>query len=105
LKDCTTNCRHVLSSERAPQNEDQSNCPTKERKKKNLVIGPKGVPDTKTESRLAVGHKINSTQKRETEWWKVWKVVETKERERERLTSSYEHPNVRVNMRYGRSFS
>jgi hypothetical protein len=39
----------VLSSERAPQDEEQSNCPSKERKKKNLVMGPKGTPDTKTD--------------------------------------------------------
>jgi hypothetical protein len=36
-------------SERAPEDEEQSNCATKERKKKNLVMGPKGVPDTKTD--------------------------------------------------------
>jgi hypothetical protein len=47
--DCTTNCRPVLSSERAPQVEKQSNCPAKERKKKNLVMDPKGAPDTKTD--------------------------------------------------------
>jgi hypothetical protein len=28
----------------------QSNCPAKEGKNKNLVMGPKGVPDTKTDS-------------------------------------------------------
>jgi hypothetical protein len=38
----------VLSSEREPKDEDQSNFLAKERKKKNLVVGPKGVPDTKT---------------------------------------------------------
>jgi hypothetical protein len=31
----------------APQDEERSNFPTKERKKKNLVVGPKGVSDTK----------------------------------------------------------
>jgi hypothetical protein len=35
----------VFSSERAPQDEEQINCPAKE--KKNLVMGPKGVPDTR----------------------------------------------------------
>jgi hypothetical protein len=35
-------------SEREPQDEEQSNFPAKEKKKKNLVMGPKGVPDTKT---------------------------------------------------------
>jgi hypothetical protein len=30
-----------------PQDEEQSNCPAKEIKKKNLVMGPKGMPDTK----------------------------------------------------------
>jgi hypothetical protein len=33
LTDCTTNYRSVLSSERAPQDEEQSNCPAEERKK------------------------------------------------------------------------
>jgi hypothetical protein len=46
LTDCTINYRPVLSSERAPQDEEQRNCPAK---KKNLVMGPKGVPDTKTD--------------------------------------------------------
>jgi hypothetical protein len=41
-----------------PQDEEQSKCPAKERKKKNLVMGPKGVPDTKTYK--PVSH-INST--------------------------------------------
>jgi hypothetical protein len=49
VTDCTTNYRPVLSSERALYNEEQSNYPTKERKKKNLVMGPKGVPDTKAD--------------------------------------------------------
>jgi hypothetical protein len=35
----------------APQDEEQSKCAAKERKKKNLVMGTKGVPDTK-EDRL-----------------------------------------------------
>jgi hypothetical protein len=52
LTDCITNCitnhRPVLSSERAPQDEEQSNSTAKERKKKNVVMGPKVVPDTKT---------------------------------------------------------
>jgi hypothetical protein len=30
------------------QDEEQSNFPAKESKRKNLVMGPKGVPDTKT---------------------------------------------------------
>jgi hypothetical protein len=30
------------------QDEEQSNFPAKERKKKNLFMGPKGVPDTMT---------------------------------------------------------
>jgi hypothetical protein len=37
-----------LVREGAPS-EEQSNCPAKERKEKNLVMGPKGVPDTKTD--------------------------------------------------------
>jgi hypothetical protein len=49
LTDCTTNYRPVLSSERAPQDEEQKNCPAKEKKKKNLVMNPKGVTDTKTD--------------------------------------------------------
>jgi hypothetical protein len=40
--------RPVLSSQRVPQDEQQTNFPAKERKKYNLVMGPKGVPDTKT---------------------------------------------------------
>jgi hypothetical protein len=43
-----TNYRPVLLTERAPQDEEQSNCPAKETKKNNLVMDPKGVPDTKT---------------------------------------------------------
>jgi hypothetical protein len=35
-------------SETEPQDEEQSNCLAKERKKKDLAMGPKGVPDTKT---------------------------------------------------------
>jgi hypothetical protein len=31
-------------------------------KKKDLVMGPKGVPDTKTVGRLTFVHNINSTQ-------------------------------------------
>jgi hypothetical protein len=31
------------------QGEEQSNCLAKERKKKNLVMGPKGVPDINTD--------------------------------------------------------
>jgi hypothetical protein len=38
LTDCTTNYRSVLSSEKAPQDEEQSNCPAKGRKMKNLVM-------------------------------------------------------------------
>jgi hypothetical protein len=34
--------------ERAPQGENQSNFLAKERKKENLGMGSKGVPDTKT---------------------------------------------------------
>jgi hypothetical protein len=45
---CTANYRPALSSERAPQDEEQSNFPAKERKQQNLVMDPKGVPDTKT---------------------------------------------------------
>jgi hypothetical protein len=37
-----------LVREGAPE-EEQSNSLTKERKKKNLVMGPKGVPNTKTD--------------------------------------------------------
>jgi hypothetical protein len=60
---CTTNYRLILSSERVPD-EEQSNCPTKERKRKNLVMGPKWVPDTKTD-RLTdrrSQHQLNSTE-------------------------------------------
>jgi hypothetical protein len=34
---------------RAPQDEEQSNCLAKERKKKNVVMGPKGVSNTNTD--------------------------------------------------------
>jgi hypothetical protein len=33
----------------APQDEEQSNFPAEERERKNLGMGPKGVPDTKTD--------------------------------------------------------
>jgi hypothetical protein len=57
---CISVYRPVLSSERAPQDEEQNNCPAKERKKKNLVMGPKGVPKTPRRiGRLSVGHNIN----------------------------------------------
>jgi hypothetical protein len=52
LTDCNTNYRPVLLPERASQDEEQSNCPAKEKRKEkkerktNLVMGPKGVPDT-----------------------------------------------------------
>jgi hypothetical protein len=64
LTDCTTSYRPVLLSERAPQDEEQSNCPAKERKKKNLVMGPKGVPDTKTDrpTDRRSQHQLNSTK-------------------------------------------
>jgi hypothetical protein len=39
----TIDYRPVLSSERAHQDEEQSNCPAKEKKKKNLLMGPEGV--------------------------------------------------------------
>jgi hypothetical protein len=60
LTDCTTNYRPVLSSERAHQDEEQSNFPAKERKKKNLVMGSKRVPDTKT-CWLTDSRKVTST--------------------------------------------
>jgi hypothetical protein len=48
------------------RDEEQSNCPAKERKKKNLAMGPKGVPDTKTDRptdrRSQHQHQLNSTQ-------------------------------------------
>jgi hypothetical protein len=64
LTDCATNYRPVLSSERAPQDEEQSNCPAKERKKKNLFMGPKGVPASKTDrpTDRRSQHQLNSTQ-------------------------------------------
>jgi hypothetical protein len=43
----TTNFGSVLSSERAPQDEERSYCPAQE--KKNLVMGPEVMPDTKTD--------------------------------------------------------
>jgi hypothetical protein len=41
----TDNYRPVLSSERSPQDEEQSNFPAKDRKKKKLVMGLKRVSD------------------------------------------------------------
>jgi hypothetical protein len=68
LTDCTTNYRPVLSSERAPHDEEQSNCPAKKRKKKKkeLVMSPKGVPETKTDkpNDSRSQHQLNSTQER-----------------------------------------
>jgi hypothetical protein len=51
LTNCTANYKPVLTSERAPHDEEESNCPAREKKKKkkNLVMGPIGVPDTKTD--------------------------------------------------------
>jgi hypothetical protein len=46
--DCSTNYRPVLSSKRAPQDEGQRNFQAKEIKKKNLVMGPKLAPNTRT---------------------------------------------------------
>jgi hypothetical protein len=62
LTDCTTNYRPVLSSERAPKDEEQSNCLVKERKKKHLVMGPQGVHETKTDktTNLRSQHQLNS---------------------------------------------
>jgi hypothetical protein len=64
LADYTTNYRPVVSSERAPQDEEQSNCPAKERKKKNLVMGPKEMPDGKTDRTTdrRSQHQLNSTE-------------------------------------------
>jgi hypothetical protein len=39
--------RHLI--ERVPQDEEQSNFLAKGRKKKNLVMGSRGVPNTKTD--------------------------------------------------------
>jgi hypothetical protein len=38
-----------LVRESAPQEEEQSNCLTTERKRKNLLMGPRGLHDTKTD--------------------------------------------------------
>jgi hypothetical protein len=63
-----------LSSERAPQDEEQSNCPAKERKKKYLVMGPKGVPDTKTDKPTdrQSQHQLNS------EGWEIHNIQDNK---------------------------
>jgi hypothetical protein len=56
--------RPSLLSETAPQDEEQNNCLAKLMKKKNLVTGPKGVPDTKIDrltSHLSQ-QELNSTQ-------------------------------------------
>jgi hypothetical protein len=79
LTDCTTNYRPILSSERAPQDEGQSNCPGKERKKKNLVMGPKGVPDIKmdrptdrrSQHQLDTHQYLNSGSPRDTCNWEA----------------------------------
>jgi hypothetical protein len=54
----TTNYRPVLSSERTPQDEEQSKFPAKERKKENLVMG---CPTPTRIGHLTVGHNIDST--------------------------------------------
>jgi hypothetical protein len=62
MTDCSTNYRPVLSSERAPQDEEQSNCREKEREI-NLVIGPRGVPDTKTDRPTdRLSHQLSSVR-------------------------------------------
>jgi hypothetical protein len=44
-----------------PQDEQQNNYPAKEREKKNLVMGPKGVPDIKDRtSNRQPQHQLNS---------------------------------------------
>jgi hypothetical protein len=60
LTDSTTNYRPVLLSERELKDEKQSNFQAKKRKKLNLVMGPKGVPDTKTYW-LTVSRKVTWT--------------------------------------------
>jgi hypothetical protein len=54
----------ILSSERTPQDEEQRNCQAKERKKENLAMGPKGVPNTKIERPTDRGshQQLNSCQ-------------------------------------------
>jgi hypothetical protein len=41
--------KYVLSSERAPHIKKSCNCQTKEKKMKNVVMGPKAGPDTNTD--------------------------------------------------------
>jgi hypothetical protein len=62
LTDCTTNYRPVLSSERVPQDEEQSNCPAKKGKRNIWWWAPKGCPTPRRIRQLTVGHNINSTQ-------------------------------------------
>jgi hypothetical protein len=57
LTDCTKNYRPILSSERAPQDEEQSNCPAKERKKVWSWV-PKGC---RTPTNRRSQHELNST--------------------------------------------
>jgi hypothetical protein len=61
LTDCTANYRPVLSSERAPQNEEQSNCPVKEGIRKIFSWAPR-CPTPGHTDWLTVGHNFNSTQ-------------------------------------------
>jgi hypothetical protein len=49
LTDCSTNYTRVLSSESAPQDEEQCNFPAKGRKKKILLMGPGRVPETRAD--------------------------------------------------------
>jgi hypothetical protein len=55
------------------KDEGQCNCPAKERKKKNLAMGCKGVPETKTDrqtdrrSQLLNSTQLNSTQLNSTQ--------------------------------------
>jgi hypothetical protein len=54
----TDNYRPVLSSERAPQDEEQSDCPAKKRNRKIWSWAPKWCPTPRRIGQLTVGHNI-----------------------------------------------
>jgi hypothetical protein len=49
VSDCAAKYRPILMSERVPHFKNQAIVSLKKRKKENMVMGSKGVPDTKTD--------------------------------------------------------
>jgi hypothetical protein len=63
LADCTTNYRPVLSSERAPQDEEQKNFPAKKGKSEIWSWAPNGCPTPRHTDWLTVSRKVTSTSR------------------------------------------